>query len=61
LIKIIENSWKIKNVINYISSVFMFFLNSININISERKSFTYSEFILSQVKKKIESLELEEI
>ena len=48
-------------LLNYTSKVFTFFLKEININISESKSNNISEFIISEVKKSIDKLEIENI
>jgi len=48
-------------LLNYTSKVFSFFLREININITEKKSRNISEFILSEVKKSINKLEIENI
>ena len=48
-------------LLNYTSKVFSFFLKEININISEAKSNNISEFIISEVKKSIDKLEIENI
>ena len=45
----------------YTSKVFIFFLKEININITNNKSLSISEFILSEVKKSINNLEIENI
>ena len=45
----------------YTSKIFTFFLNEININISDNKSLSISEFILSEVEKSIENLEIESL
>lgn len=48
-------------IINFSSKVFRFFFSEININISEKKSHDYVNFILDQVMSKIKKIELEEI
>ncbi len=48
-------------LLNYTNKVFSFFLREININITEKKSRNISEFILSEVKKSINKLEIENI
>ena len=48
-------------LLNYTSKVFTFFLKEININITETKSKNISEFIVSEVKKSIDKLEIENI
>lgn len=48
-------------VLNLTSSIFIFFFSEININILEKKSISYSKFILSQIFEKIKSIEIEEI
>lgn len=48
-------------LLTYTSKIFIFFLNEINISITEQKAINISEFILSEVKNKIEKLEIETI
>ena len=48
-------------LLSYTSKVFSFFLNEINISISESKSKNISNFILSEVKKSIDNLKIENI
>jgi hypothetical protein len=48
-------------LLTYTSKVFIFFLKEINISITESKSLSISEFILSEVQKSIENLEIENI
>lgn len=48
-------------IINFTSLVFSFFLGSIWFKISEKKSRSYAEFILSQLEKTLQSLDLEKI
>jgi hypothetical protein len=48
-------------LLTYTSKVFSFFLKEININITQSKSLNISEFILSEVKKSIDKLEIENI
>lgn len=60
---------KLKNILNsdtelllkYISKVFTFFLNEINISISENKANNISKFIISEIIKSINKLEIERI
>jgi len=61
--KIIELSKKheFNYIINFATKVFKFFFREININISEKKSHDYVNFILEQVISKVKKLELEEI
>jgi hypothetical protein len=58
LIKLLEN--KDDDIINFVSNVFVFFLKEINITINKTEAFNISNFILSEVLKKIKSLEVEE-
>ena len=48
-------------LLTYTSKVFTFFLKEINISITESKSLSISEFILWEVKKSIDKLEIENI
>lgn len=48
-------------LLSYTSKVFTFFLKEINIHITENKSLSISEFILWEVKKSIDKLEIENI
>lgn len=48
-------------IINYLSSIITYFLFEYNIVISKNKATQYSEFILTEVVKKLKSLKLEEI
>lgn len=57
----VHNSENRDIVINYLASVLTFFLFDLNIVISKDKAFQYSEFILSEIIKKLKSLKLEEI
>lgn len=50
-----------ENITVFISMVFAFFLNEINIIISQNKSYDISKFIVSEVKKSLKNLYLEEI
>ena len=54
-------SWDTIQLLNYTSKVFSFFLKEININISESKAKSISEFIISEVKSKVNKLEIEKI
>ncbi|MDD2516176.1 MAG: hypothetical protein PHF46_00655 [Candidatus Gracilibacteria bacterium] len=59
-LKIIASSYK-KNLSEFIARAFIFFLHSLNFDISERKALNYADFIVDEIKKKTEKLELEEI
>jgi len=61
--KIIELSkkYEFNYIINFATKVFKFFFREININISEKKSHDYVNFILEQVISKVKKLELEDI
>jgi hypothetical protein len=48
-------------LINYISKVFVFFLKEINISITNKKSENIAEFILSEIKKNINKLKIEDL
>jgi hypothetical protein len=48
-------------LLTYTSNVFSFFLKEININISKNKSLNISEFILSEIKKSVDKLEINNI
>ncbi|MDD2871656.1 MAG: hypothetical protein PHS49_06745 [Candidatus Gracilibacteria bacterium] len=48
-------------LLDYTSNIFTFFLKEINISVSKEKSDGISEFILGEVKKSIDKLEVEEI
>ncbi len=48
-------------LLTYTSKVFTFFLKEINISITESKSLSISEFILSEVEKNIDKLKIEKI
>lgn len=48
-------------LLDYTSNIFTFFLKEINISVSKEKSDGISEFILWEVKKSIDKLEVEEI
>lgn len=50
-----------KLLLTYTSKVFSFFLNEININISKSKSKNITEFILNEISKSIDKLEIENI
>jgi len=54
-------AWDKTILLSYTSKVFSFFLKEININITENKSLSISEFILSEVQKSIDKLEIENI
>jgi len=58
LLDLLEND---ENITIFISMVFAFFLNEINIIISQNKSYDISKFIVSEVKKSLKNLYLEEI
>jgi hypothetical protein len=48
-------------IVEFTSLVFSFFFSEINIEITKSKSESYSRFILSEIKSKVEKLEIEEI
>ena len=48
-------------LLTYTSEIFTFFLKEINISITQSKSLSISEFILSEVEKEIDKLEIENI
>ena len=48
-------------LLSYTSKVFNFFLKEININITNEKSYNISKFILWEVKKSVDNLEIEKI
>lgn len=48
-------------LLSYTSKIFTFFLNEININISQEQSDNISQFIISEISKYIDKLEVEEI
>jgi hypothetical protein len=49
-----------KNILlEYTSNIFTFFLNELNIQILDNKSINISEFIISEVSKSIDKLEIE--
>ncbi|MFK7779844.1 MAG: hypothetical protein QM490_01740 [Candidatus Gracilibacteria bacterium] len=48
-------------LLTYTSQVFSFFLKEINISISETKSLNISEFIISEIKKSVDKLEVKNI
>jgi len=50
-----------EDIVIFISQVFTFFLNNLNINVSLSKSQNISEFIISEVLNSVKKLELEEI
>lgn len=52
---------KDESIVEFTWLVFSFFFSQMNINISNSKSQSYSKFILSEIKLKIEKLELEEV
>ncbi len=52
---------KDESILNFTSSVFSFFLESINVSIDKGESFNISEFIVKEILKKIKDLEIEEI
>lgn len=54
-------AWDNTLLLAYISKVFIHFLEGININISLSKANNISEFILSEVKKSIQTLDVENI
>jgi hypothetical protein len=58
LIKLINKN---EDTIVFTSKVFTFFLNEINISITESKSIGIAEFILGEVEKSLQKLEIEEI
>jgi hypothetical protein len=59
LIKLVEK--EDDNTLEFISTVFALFLKEINISIHKDEALNISKFILSEVLKKIKSLDLEEI
>ena len=54
-------AWDKTILLSYTSKVFSFFLKEININITENKSLSISEFILSEAQKSIDKLEIKNI
>ena len=50
-----------KEVTSFFQKTFIFFLNNINIEISEKKALSYSAFILDEIRKTLKKMELEEI
>jgi len=50
-----------KILLTYSSKIFSFFLNEINIDISIKKSESISKFILSEVEKAVDKLEIEKL
>jgi len=59
--KLIENFKKNDTLLELISKVFKFFLDEININISNEKCLWISEFILGEIEKQIKTLNIEQI
>jgi len=64
-IKKIKELLKDKNSLSFLifftSLIFQFFFKELNINITSGKSYSYIEFILSQISNKINEIEVEEI
>ena len=56
---VIENKSEI--ILDFISLVFKFFFNNLNVNITKNKSYDYSCFILSEIKNSLKSLDIEKI
>lgn len=50
-----------KDVIKLLTEIFVFFLRSLNMDISETKASLYTGFILKEVEKKVKELRLETI
>ena len=48
-------------ILEFVSLVFSFFFNELNINISKSKSDNYSDFIISEIKNSLKSLDIEKI
>ena len=48
-------------ILEFVSLVFSFFFNELNINISKSKSDSYSDFIISEIKNSLKSLDIEKI
>lgn len=47
-------------IVNYLASVFTFFLFELNIVISKEKAFLYSEFVLREIIRKMKTLKIDE-
>lgn len=47
-------------IVNYLASIFTFFLFELNIRISKEKAFLYSEFVLWEIVKKMKTLRVDE-
>lgn len=58
--KLLESIKVNQFLLDFCSMVFMFFLDSININISHSKALWICEFILSEIEKTLKTLEIEE-
>jgi hypothetical protein len=52
---------KQKQVVKFFQKTFLFFFDNINIDISDKKALSYSMFILDEIRKTLEKIELEEI
>jgi hypothetical protein len=50
-----------EKIVFFFASVFQFFFQSLNIDITLEKSKSYGQFVVSEIKKSLENLELEEI
>lgn len=61
LLSLIENLRFNDEILYFMSDIFIFFLKDININISKEESIRVNSFILSELFKKLESLDIEEI
>ena len=59
VIKLLEKDSKIINY--YIANVFTFFLDEINIKISNNKALNISDFIITEINKSIKNIELKEV
>lgn len=56
----ILEKWEKKEIIKLISKIFIFFLNSLNFEISEKKALLYSDFIAWEIKNKLDKIVFEE-
>lgn len=60
LVKRLLNEADDDNLILFLSKTFTYFLSNLNIEIEEKKSLSYSSFILWEIKKKLSKLKLED-
>lgn len=59
--ELLSNNNSKKQIVSFCAKIFKFFFQELNIDINEKKSNNYMDFILWEIFKKINSIEIEEI